>query len=199
MVKKKVASSVDELDQRTAEAIADIGATWRQPLEAALRVPLSDDDVGYIAQAADQCVLTGQLSENQHDWTSACMRVARTAAALGAAIRESAKYRRNLDNLWTRSGADEAVKRIEQEARALAEGRKRNKRDIPLRSLVAAVLHGYHNAGRRGIGINTDRLSGARYGPVLHAVKRALRIAGVRKLPSDSTIRNVAWEIVKGK
>ena len=197
------AGNDQELEEWTAQAVAEIESSWGKPMARALGVRPSGEDIWHIAQRAEQYVLLHREGPIRRDWQKACERVDETADAFRRAITDSARFYQNLANAWKQeNGADKAMARVQQLARKHAQSRgKRSKRNEPLRSLTDAVLHAYHNAGKTGLGISTRTETGQLYGPVLIAVKESLRLVGVpeQKLPGDSTIRSAARETDKDK
>lgn len=161
----------------------------------------SDEDVSAIAQKARDYVSLHSVASKQHAWKKACESVDKAVEDLRRAIVESAPYFANLTNLWRDSGVDSQLARIQGQARRLAkiEREKGSKLNTPLRPLLATILNAYHNAGKRGLGISTNPVTGEYYGPVLNAVKASLSLVDVPvdDWPRDATIRKAAREVAR--
>ena len=192
-----------ELEEWTAQAVAEIKSSWGKPLERALGVAPSGEDIWHIAQMAERYLLFHRANLVRPVWQKNCQRIDEAVDALRSALTDSAKSYQNLDLAWKQEGgADKALARIQQLAKKHAQGLgKRSKRNEPLRWVTDAVLHAYHNAGKTGLGINTHPQTGHFFGPVLDAVKKSLRLVGLpeQDFPGDSTIRVAAREVVKDK
>ena len=79
-----------ELEEWTAQAVADIESSWGKPLESALGVQPSGEDIWHIAQTAEQYLLFHRAKLVRPDWQENCKGIDEAVDALRSAITDSA-------------------------------------------------------------------------------------------------------------